>query len=460
MKSTNQVIKISLGVMLMIVAGSCEKDYYFVSPPPPLPPTSEQTSTLEAVYVSTSPSAINSSYWKTADYLKVNSSNVSINNLYGDGLLNMTGTFAGLTSFNNGNDPGLFLKAAYDANNLYILAEWVDSTVNASNSSWLWKGPADPLKTDSNGSWTSQRNCDRFAMAFEISTASSSAGNFSNVGCAASCHNIGSNNVMYPSSGKVDLWNWNLASSAPLGYVQDMVANSDSIADDSGQKMYIRNSSGSTDRSGPAYEWDGTSQSVTLANGQPATLDQAFYLFNKTPFTGDIHRGDSIYHRTTAPGDCASCHGDYGEGGSGGGPINLIRYNKKSRTELMLGMDNVSDMGAYWTPLNATDRNDIVAYLRGLSGVPGYYLTNPDGSNADIKAVSNVSALNIFNAMNPSTNHHTKYQVLITRKLRTNNADDVQFDVPANRTYKFGVALMNNDGKNHVGSTIETLTFK
>ena len=59
-----------------------------------------------------------------------------------------------------------------------------------------------------------------------------------------------------------------------------------------------------------------------------------------------------------------------------------------------------------------------------------------------------------------STNHHTKYQVLITRKLKTNNADDIQFDLTANKVYTFGVALMDNDGKNHIGSAKEVLTFK
>lgn len=68
--------------------------------------------------------------------------------------------------------------------------------------------------------------------------------------------------------------------------------------------------------------------------------------------------------------------------------------------------------------------------------------------------------MQITNAMNNSSNVHSKYQVLIVRKLKTNNTDDVQFDVSANKTYKFGIALMDNDGKNHIGSLVETLTFK
>jgi cytochrome c553 len=440
----------------MVAIGSCEKDYYYVTPPPK---TAMQTSTLEASLVITAPSTINAPYWKTADYLKVNSTNVSTNEVYGDGLLNMTATYLGLNSFNKGTDPGLRLKAAYDNNNLYILAEWTDYTVDASNSSWLWNGPGDTLKSDPNADWTSQRNCDKIAFAFEINNASSSAGSFSSVGCAASCHSNAGLASMHPNSGSVDIWNWSVARSAPLGYAEDMIANSDSLSDDSGLKMSFRNVNGLTQRSGPAFEWDGTSQNVTLSNGQSSILDPAFFLLNKTQFTGDARRGDSLYHTPTPPGDCGYCHGDHGQGGSNTA-INTISQNKKSRAALISSMDDIGDMFSYWAQLSPTDKNDIVAYLRGLSGVPGYYLSTPDGSNADIKTLNNLTPVQIKNAMLPGTNKHTLYQVLFTRKLKTNNADDAQFDLSANSTYKFGVALMDNDGKNHIGSKIETLIFK
>jgi hypothetical protein len=456
MRIVNNIIKVIPLVVMIVAIGSCEKDYNYVTPPPH---TSQPTTTLEASKVTTAPSTINSSYWKTADYLLVNSKNVSTNNLYSDGFLNMTATYLGLSSFNNGTNPDLRLKAAYDDTYLYILAEWNDATVELSNSSWLWTGPADPLKADVTSGWTSQRNCDKIAFAFDANNSSSSAGTFTDVGCAAACHNSGGNNYMFTGNGVADIWNWNLAVSAPLGYAQDMVANSDSLSDDGGQKLYVRNSTGSTSRSGPAYEWDGSSQNVTLSTGQSSILDPAYYILNKTPFTGNISRGDSLYHTPAPPGDCTYCHGQKGEGGSNTA-INTISQNKKSRSALMSSMDDIGDMFSYWAPLSPTDKNDIVAYLRGLSGVPGYYLNTPDGSNADIKAVSNVTPVQIKNAMLTSTNVHTKYQVLFMRKLKTNNADDIQFNVSSQSTFKFGVALMNNDGKNHIGSTKETLTFK
>ena len=457
MRILNKFLKIFPVAVLLVTLGSCEKDYYYVTPPPK---TSVRTSSLEASRVSAPITSLNDNYWKTADYLLVNSANVSTNNLYEDGYLNMTASYLGLASFNKGTDPGLKLKAAYDNENVYILAEWTDYTVNLSNGSWIYRGLGDTLKpSETSAAWTSQRNGDKLAFAFDLGNASSPAGSFSSVGCAASCHsNLGSS-VMYPSSGKVDIWNWDLALSSPLGYAVDMVANTDSLAHDNGNRLYYRNSNGNTGRSGPAYEWDGSTQTVTLPNGQSSILDPAFYLFNKTAFIGNIQRGDSIYQSATPPGDCVSCHGSVGQGGSSS-IINTISQNKKSRAALMASMDNIADMAPYWLPLSQQDRDDIVAYLRGLSGVPGYYLNTPDGSNADIKAISNLTPIQVKNAMLPVTNVHTVYQLLITRKLNTTNTDDAQFDLTTQRSYTFGVALMDNDGKNHIGSLKETLIFK
>jgi hypothetical protein len=93
--------------------------------------------------------------------------------------------------------------------------------------------------------------------------------------------------------------------------------------------------------------------------------------------------------------------------------------------------------------------------------MPGYYLnTGASGSAADIKALSNITPVQISNAINASTNKHGVYQVLIIRKLKTGNADDVQFDPKSTKTYPFGVALMDGDGKNHIGAKLATLTFK
>lgn len=453
--STNHRLVYRLIFLLLIILtffNSCRQDYFHTPPPAKV---AKATVNLEAAFVNAAPSSISSSYWKNADYLKVNAKNISTARLYDDGLLNMTGTYGGITSFNGGKDPELTLKAAHDNEKIYILAEWTDVRMDLSFGSWLWNGFPDMLKTDSTNGWTSQRNSDKLAIAFEIDNASSSLGTFNTVGCAASCHN---NSEMHPSIGKVDLWNWDLARTAPLGYSEDLIAKNDGLSSDGGQKIYDRNILNiGNNRSGPQYEWDGTSQNVTLPSGQSSLLDPAFYLKNKMPFVGDASAGYQIYHRTTTPGHCASCHGENGEGASEQA-INNLSLNKKSRSALKQSMDNIGDMATYWGPLTDQEKDDIIAYLRGLSGVPGNYLNTPTGSNADITAIANVTPIQITNALLPVSNKHTKYQLLFIRNLKTGNTDDV--DLTLSKSYKFGIALMDNDGKNHIGSLIETLTLK
>ena len=118
-------------------------------------------------------------------------------------------------------------------------------------------------------------------------------------------------------------------------------------------------------------------------------------------------------------------------------------------------------MNDYTSGLFPSDFDNLVAYIKGFSGgTAGTYLQTPSGSNADIMAISSVTPSQITNAANPSKNVKTTYRVLIIRKLNTGNTDDVQFNPATAKVYKFGVALMNKDGANHIGSVLETLTFK
>lgn len=448
------------GLFLLVLVVSCQRDFNYVTPPPPPPHVPGQTTTLEAWRATIPPNDVNSPYWSTADYYKVIAENLSTGLTYGDGWLNMTGTFDGMTSFNKGNDPGLVLKAAYDNENLYIYAEWRDTTVNLSQGSWLFFGPSDPKKGDAANDWTSQRNADHIAFAFDIDgNASGAAGTFANVGCQAACHGSGSTANMLPLSGKIDIWDWNLATSVPMNYVHDKVATSSALTDDAGTPTAVRNAVGNPSRSGPAYEWDTTNQYYTNPFGQKVLLNKAFYLLNKVPMTGNAANGKAIYESAGQPGDCISCHGANGAGGSELA-VNGISENKKSRAAMIVGMDNVADMAPYWSPLTDAQKNDVITYLRGLSGTPGYYLQTPTGSCSDITTMCNLTPINVDNAMSVAKNQHGPYKVLIIRKLKTNNPDDVQFDFTKSRKYKFGVALMDNDGRNHIGSKVITLTFK
>lgn len=434
----------SVVLLGLLMLSSCEKDYF---PQPPKPRVPVQTEMLEATYTTDAPSTLNHRYWNQADYIKITVEDLSLMNIYSDGLLNMTGTYNGKSQFNNGLNPDIIMKAAYDNQKVYILIEWLDSDLDASTSSWLWNGPPDPLKNDPAMGWTSQRNSDKVSLAFEISETMSSAGTFSNVGCLAACHN----GVMQPQTGSVDIWSWDVALSDPMGHALDMRVDAvTGIRYDDGQNIFNRNNAGTTNSSGPQYEWNGLTQTVTRPNGTSVILDPAYYLLNKTDFTGDASAGDLIY-----ASNCASCHGSDAQGGDGPA-LNKPASNRRSRSNIDLYAASFEHTGfTYYNSLTQTEKDNLLARLRGFAGVPGNYLKVPDGSAADIKALSNVFVSNITNEQN-----HTKYRVLLIRNLVTNNADDVQFTQPEGKKIVFGIALMDNDGKNHIGSPKQRIYFK
>lgn len=431
--------------LLLVILHSCQNDY-FVPKPRPIPETSDPTEVLEAKYVTQSPDKINSAYWKTADYLPVTLQDVSTGNLYGDGLLNTTGTLNGLLDFNSGESVDLTLKAAYDDNKVYILVEWNDDDKDASRYSMLYNGHPDENKpTEDTMAWTSQRNDDQMALAFNISVP-----DFDANGCQTACHSGAMNTV----SGSLDIWNWSLALSEPLGYALDMNCTDQGLVNDAGTPLYYPNMT-SGYRSGPLYVWNGVEQNVIRRNESPNKLDPGFYIYNsnKEDWFGDIPAGLPYYEK-----ECGkSCHGKHGEGGgpSMDGPAFNIpgQMNKYSyETFVQYAGSNEHSGAAYFDRLNDVQRKNVLAVIRGFTGVPGHILQDPSGSSADIGATSNVITARV-------TPEGTRYSVLIVRDLNTGNADDIQFDPDTKESYTFGIALMDGDGANHIGSLKETLTF-
>jgi hypothetical protein len=316
----------------------------------------------------------------------------------------------------------------------------------------LFNGPADPLKPgESAAGWTSQRNDDAIALAFEIAAASSEFGTFTTAGCAAACHNVsGSGLDMRPEAGSVDLWSWKTSRSEPLGYAGDQI--SDAAAgrrDDAGTRIENRNvATGGTDRSGPAFEWDGAAQTFTRWDGAMITLDPAYFMLatRRLAFAGDGAAGEPIYQER-----CGICHGDNGQGGIGPA-LNVPETARLSRAALDTESAAASHPGAAsYNELSGGDKANVLARIRGFFGVPGYFLAAPSGSVADVRTQSNVDVELI------ETTESAEYRLLLIRRLNTGNADDVQL-APGNM-YLFGVALMDNDGRNHIGSRRETLAL-
>lgn len=448
----NNNYKAFIVVLFAFAFVACEEEFF---PGAPVAKSAKETTTLEANYIVTPPITLSDAYWKTANYLKVPVIDLSKNLLYPNGYLNMTGTYNGLSSFNAGISPNVVMKAAYDDTKMYVYIEWTDNDLSPASFSSILNGPEDPLKTDTAGGWTTQGNSDKVALAFDIDNATGTAGSFSNVGCAASCHS----NSMQTLSGSVDIWNWDLATSEGLGYAHDLTANSvNGLKSDVGNIMAILNKTSSAARTSPIYEWDGVEQSVTRPDGKTTTLDPGYYLLNKTAFIGDIESGKSIYHHNVY--GCNHCHGDFGEGngpfGDGTAFASVGFASKYSRATIKTFSSSDLHTGKpYWSQVPVNKQDDLIAFIKGMGSIPGNYLTSPDGSAADVWSVSNVTRSRL-NTISP----HTTYKIILVRNLVTNNADDAQFNISATKVYPFGIALMDNDGKNHIGSLKQTLTFK
>ena len=413
-------------LLLLLAMLACESERR-IPPKGYIPNTPKPTEQLEAAYFWLPQNQIKSSYWKAADYLEVTLKDLQTRKLYSDGYLNMTGTYDGLKSFNNGNDPQVKLRAGYDDEYLYIMVEWKDTTTDASYASWLWDGPADANKSDSTGGWTSQRNNDNFTILFDKD-----------------------------GSQDKDAWKWSLALSAPFDKAFNLKLDAQgNLSDPDG---IIRNSNGSTPRSGPAYEWNGVRQEILLADSTKMLLDPGYYLLDnfKIPVTGSAEEGQIVFNKTA---DCRYCHGPdadgFADGETQGGSLQDVFINRFSRRGLLTFISSSGHEGSgdqYWGRIanNSNDTTNLVAFLRSVAGIPGYSLVKPETAPT-IKALTNVGIGSLKKA-------NGFYQVLLIRKLNTGNPDDIQF-TPGN-TYKFSIRLSDDDDLNYVGATDLELTFK
>lgn len=414
-------------VFLLITAiSSCETEKRY----PPngyLPVTPKATETLEAAYFWRPQDKLSSSYWKNAGYVEAELTDMSELNLYPDGLLNMTGTYRGLSSFNRGRDPKVTLKAGYDDTYLYLLVEWNDTTTNASYMTKLWLGPEDINKDDSTAGWTSQRNSDNVIVLFDNE----------------------SNNTK-------NAWKWTLAYTAPFNMALNLKTDEDgNFLNET--KPLIRNGNEENPRSAPLYEWNGTRQDIKLPDSSIKVLDPAYYLLDeyKTSFTGNIEQGAIVFNSTA---DCRFCHGPNGngipDGFTEGGLLADVFTNKYTREgliEYIASSAHEGGGGLYYGKIknDPVKVENLITFLRGIAGVPGNVLVKPQ--TIEIEALTNISLGGI-------EKRNSRYQVLFKRKLVTENTDDIDF-YPGN-TYNFSIRFSDNDEINFVGANNLQLVFK
>jgi len=431
---------------------------------PTVPVAPVKTEKLEAAKISSAPDA---AFWDDADYAEFtasgNGGNGSTGQAYG-GEFNMTGS-------KDGFDIKVRMKAAYSATDLYIWTQWPDnsSTNDLNRRRWFFNGGAsDALPTFDMGvtgrtmmemaptGWSSNLNDDKIGVMWDIKQggvgASATDGRkFEDVGCAMTCHTP---NDMYPANGRTDLWHWKTSRSNPIGYANDQFCVNDGAAPgrktDTGETIEVRNRpAGGNNTSGPASVWDPTKANriVRASDGATFNLNPLLFLANdaKMPLEGDAAAGNVIYQAK-----CQGCHNPDGKGQN----KNLADYGlNKTRDEIVnkTNANGVTHGGENQNVTDPTEQGNLVARIRGFAGAPGYTLQ-------DVTAPGDATYVTNANTVYSGGT----YTVIFKRKLTTAKpTEDVQFtNVTASAEYPFSVAVMDYDGKNHVGGALQKLIFR
>ncbi|TLX76215.1 hypothetical protein E9993_08375 [Labilibacter sediminis] len=419
----NYIILYTLTFLFFITTG-CEQEK-IIPKKGYIPNVPQKTETLQAAYFWIPQDKLSSSYWKEANYVEVKLDDISTQKLYPQAYLNMTGTYYGKNSFNNGNSAIMTLKAGYDESHIYILAEWDDNSVDASFMSWLWNGPSDPLKQEGSDGWTFQRNSDMIFLAFDS------------------------------DDNKKDVWKWNIAHSAPFTAALNMTLKADGQLVMDGPPAYKENNDGTLNN--PLYEWDGERQELETDNGT-TILDPAYYILdeNRMEFKGNVSLGAIAFNETA---DCKFCHGIDGDGitdgSTDGGKLQNTSLNKYTREGLVDYIGSTAHEGRgsqYFGKIKDDSETveNLIAFIRGICGVPGTYI-NSEEFNVDIKALSNISVGGI-------KKENERYQVLFIRNLKTESNNDISFD--PSKTYTFSIGVSDNDDINNIGIKNLQLQFK
>jgi len=408
--------------------------------------------------------------WQEADYYQVEVTNDegSTGQVYG-GEFNMTKSKLGI-----GPIP-VTMKAAYvPGGDVYFLLEWEDksATNDVNRRRWFYDVPSlfppDGIipgwneVTPPSAGWTVNLNDDKFGLMFDIDGQAATDGvdnlvlsqpaTFTQKGCAVACHETLGMGVPI---GQVDLWHWKTSRSNPQGLVNDQYSGvfggvTKKRSTDAGTATETQNYRGDKKTGGPDQVWDGTAQFLVTAGGS-GNLDPANFLLSghTKALEGDVANGDAIYKAR-----CQTCHQANGQGV--GKDFTSPSLARKTPAELFAKLKTGS-MAQYMpggpNPIDS-DVQDVVARLYGFFGVPGYVLGVPAaGESSGDLVVLNSSP----EAPGNGVYSNGRYRVIVRRRLNTGHEDDVLFD--PTKSYTFGLAIMDGDGKNHAGKWVNTLQF-
>ncbi len=351
-----------------------------------------------------------------------------------------------LSSENGRNNPGpplyISMKAVYTEQYIFLLAQWADDMPNSLKDQFIYVGPSlsDPIVTcvDVGGVtvcdslyregdvdsltvsswWSTFGDDDKFALAFQMSPASGNGGTFDDIGCQVACHGSSQDGFGALDEGRLDLWYWMAGRTNPArnkfypldpaddpihgvpGYFDDLYFDQlGGLIPDEGQPCFCRNTY--LDENVPRYVYRIDDDIVMdrdpprnrwLESGLPNNgIDQS-YLWREKPTVNVEHFGPS-------------------------------------------DVDNESVM---------PDPRPWVTY----DMAPGYWLTYPSESRADVRGQGNFDDDNGI------------WVLEIARKLNTNYPNqDVIFDPDSGERYAFTVSLFNGTTEEHWGSETQYLTF-
>ncbi len=333
------------------------------------------------------------------------------------------------------------MKAIYTDRDIFFLIRWTDAHADQMKDVTYYRGPdleqlgsgcKDVLVQDQY--WERNpggpRDEDRIAIAFEMEPAGNAIGSFREIGCKAACHAQETPSFGRLDYGRLDVWQWLASRTNPVRDLFDQTDNPQS----------------------PLYGLPGYLEDLQADNAKGLAPDpgRACYLPNFVPGKQRAAVGlprrapDDPYAFPRDPNSCTNVIGELCRMNNGIG----FEYLWRDRLEVTINEFSSCDTMFQAQPKDANPRK-----WRPGDLAPGYVLTYPSGSWADVHGKGNWDR--------PEQASPTGVWTLeIGRRLNTfDPIHDVIFSPDSSKTYAFTLATMDNSGVEQRGSEPQLLVF-
>jgi hypothetical protein len=348
---------------------------------------------------------------------------------------------------NPGTPRYVSMKAVYTDTDVYLLLEWVDSEANQVKNTFVYVGPdltapiiqcvnvGDRVVCDSlyrrgnedslltTNWWAQFGEDDKLALIFEIEPAEGEGAKFSEAGCHIACHGDAALSFGPITSGRLDVWYWLAGRTNPLRFIFDPA---DPDRDEPAQgipgyldDLYIDPLAGMVPDEGTPGYWPNFDQGA----GRPRHV---------------YRRADDPLFEPPNPAQCRNEWGGECRPNNGVPLVYLWREKYDATYQSLASKDT----------LNEAIQPDPRKWQRG-DVVPGYVLTYPTGSRADVRGKATYNGDNGV------------WTLEVARKLDLGRTtlDDVVFDPLAGKPYYFTVAVFDASTYTHWGSEPQMLVF-